>query len=521
MTRDSRLQILLSAFLLILPPLQHLDMLDRPIPIRTGIGKAHDAAATSSSEAKAFYDQGLAYLHSYAWIEAARSFNQALRADPKLALAYVGLSYAYSELNDSAAARASLEKAVPSDDHDRRHIEIRQAQMAAELAPADPQKLVSYRKLLDAALTQFPMDEELWLQRGIAESSDPADRGQGSTSGSVRFYEQALKLAPEHFAGHHFLTHAFENTGKIDEALRHASTYAQMAPASPHARHMHGHELRRAGRIDAAVSEFETADRLGREFLKAENIPPEHDWHHHHNLDLLATSYQYLGQMKKAEQLMRESFEIPSPFAVQEFNKREWTMFLVARGRTQEALDAARTMTAHSSPLIRAAGHVEAGHALLSAGRFAEVANEANSALRELRSAPAGAALVATSLEQLQGEFFLRTGQREKAHTMLDQVIRKLRAAPGPDEWVQALFALEAIARTARAAGDWEYAGRMAKQMLEHDPLYAGTHYALALSAEHAGDVKTANSEFGLAQKYWNRADPNLAELQEMRSRRK
>ena len=52
----------------------------RPVPIRTGIGIAHDAVSTKSKEAQAFYDQGLAYLHSYVWLEAARSFNQALRS---------------------------------------------------------------------------------------------------------------------------------------------------------------------------------------------------------------------------------------------------------------------------------------------------------------------------------------------------------------------------------------------------------------------------------------------------------
>jgi tetratricopeptide (TPR) repeat protein len=501
-------------------PRQHLDFLERPAPIRTGIGKAHDTTSTSSPQARAFYDQGLAYLHSYAWIEAARSFNQALKFDPKLALAHVGLSYAYFEQNDPAAARASLERAVAADEHDRHHIEIRKAQMAAEAAPGDARKLDAYRRALDAALTQFPSDEELWLQRGVAESFDPADRGQGSPATSVRFFEQALRLAPEHFASHHFLAHAFENTGKIEEALKHASIFASMAPSSPHARHMHGHELRRAGRIDEAVSEFETADRIETEYLKTENIPAEHEWHYQHNLDLLATSYQYLGQMTKAERLMKQCFAIPSNLAVQEFNKREWTMFLVSRGRTEEALTAARAMMAHSSPLIRATGHVEAGHALLSSGRMQQAAGEANAALRELRSAADGAALVATAVEQLQGEFFMRSGQREKARAMLDEVIRKVRAAPGPDQWTQALFTIEAIARTARESGDWDYAGRVAKQMLEHDPLYAGTHYALALSAEHIGDNSTARSEFALAQKYWDKADPTLAELGEIGRRR-
>ena len=102
---------------------------------------------------------------------------------------------------------------------------------------------------------------------------------------------------------------------------------------------------------------------------------------------------------------------------------------------------------------------------------------------------------------------------------MLDEVMRKVRAAPGPDEWTQALFTLEAIARATRESGDWDYAARAAKQMLEHDPLYAGTHYALALSAEHAGDKTTARSELALAEKYWSKADPNLAELKDIQKR--
>ena len=59
--------------------------------------------------------------------------------------------------------------------------------------------------------------------------------------------------------------------------------------------------------------------------------------------------------------------------------------------------------------------------------------------------------------------------------------MQKLRAATGPDEWTQGLFALEAIARAAREAGDWDLAERAARQMLERDPAYAGTQYAWAL----------------------------------------
>jgi tetratricopeptide (TPR) repeat protein len=141
-------------------------------------------------------------------------------------------------------------------------------------------------------------------------------------------------------------------------------------------------------------------------------------------------------------------------------------------------------------------------------------ADEANAALRLMRGAPLGAGIVANALEQLQGEFQLLTGQREKGRAMLEDVAKKLRAAPGPDAWTQAVFALESIARAARTVGDWDFAGWAANQMIEHDPNYAGSHYALGLVAEHQGDNTKAHAEFTLAKRYWKNADRDLAELQ-------
>src|SRR3954454_14384399 len=184
-------------------------------------------------------------------------------------------------------------------------------------------------------------------------------------------------------------------------------------------------------------------------------------------------------------------------------------MFLIARGRPQEALAAAGTMAAHRSPVVSAAGHVAAGHARLALGQFQAAADEANAALQAIRGAESGG-LVAVPLQALQGEFFLRTNQRDKGRAMLQDVVKKARALPGPDAWTQTLFTIEAIARAAREVGDWELAAWAAGQMREHDPNYAGTHYALALVAEHRGDAPTARAERALAAKYWQNADPDV-----------
>jgi len=488
-----------------------IELARRPVPLRSGIGVAHDGLTTSSTQAQAFYDQGLSYLHSYVWLEAARSFNQALTLDSTLALAHAGLAVAYTELNAPAASAAALERAraLARTDHDKRHVAARALQAEG--------KLVEYRRALDDALNAFPLDDELWLARGQAASDDPAERGQGSVAASIPFYEKARTLAPGHFAAHHYLTHAYENTGRIAEALVEGETFAKMAPKVPHARHMFGHDLRRAGRVQEAIAEFLAADALAAEYFKAEKIPVEYDWHYQHNLDLLATSYQYLGQMTAAEERFRASFAIPSSLVAQEFDKREWPVFLLARGRAAEALDAANVMAGHRSPIVSATGHLEAGRARLALGQFKQAADEGNAALRLMRGTE-GAGMVATALEAFQGEFFLRTGQKDKARPMLEGVARKVRAAPGPDAWTQALFTLEAIARAAREVGDWDLAGWAARQMAEHDPNYAGAHYALALVAQHGGDMRTARTEAAAAAKLWSNADPNLPELKAIKS---
>ena len=115
------------------------EILQRPIELRAGIGKVNDVVTTSSQDAQAFYNQGLAYLHSYIWIEAARSFNQALRQDSKLAMAYLGLSYAYSGLDDQAAAKEMFAKAKSlsstATEREQQKIEMRGKQLAAMAAP--------------------------------------------------------------------------------------------------------------------------------------------------------------------------------------------------------------------------------------------------------------------------------------------------------------------------------------------------------------------------------------------------
>jgi tetratricopeptide (TPR) repeat protein len=489
------------------------ELIERPIVIRPDIGQATDPVTTSSPAAQNFYNQGVADLHSFMWIDAARSFYQALRFDPRLAMAYLGLSYAFSGLNAASEPYSMLKRAIDLagavSPREQRRITLRAKELEAEADPGNAAKRAAYIQQLDAVLDLEPGDLEVWLLRGHAANTEHPER----------FYNRVLDIAPNYFAAHHYLTHAFENSGRIDEALLHAEAYARLAPAVPHAHHMYGHELRRVGRVEDAIAQFLTAHELEIHRYAEDQIPAAYDWHHHHNMELLAVSYEYEGQVERAGELLQNAFSTPVLEVVEELNNREWPVFLLARGRPQEALAAGRVLAASPAEIVRATGHIVSGRALLSIGDFQGAAVQANAAVKELRSVGEMAKLIAPHLEALQGEFFLRTGQRDRGRSMLREAIRKIRAEPGPDAWSFALFSLESIAHAARSAGDWEFAGYAAEQMRDHDPAYGGTHYALGLVAEHFGRREDARTEYSLAVQDWKRADNGFAELTDVKSR--
>jgi tetratricopeptide (TPR) repeat protein len=438
-------------------------------------------------------------------------------------MAYLGLSYALGELGSSDQAREASRQAAGLADgvtpRERTRIDVRVRQLAATAPPADPSSKGVYEKRLDEAVAEYPKDVELLLLRGQTEEPTHQGHGMGSGSSSLRFYERALAGRPDYFATHHYLTHAYENLDRLDRALDHAARFVQLAPTIAHAHHMHGHVLRRVDRMNDAIAEFRRADELEIAYLQREKIPPEYDWHYHHNLDLLGTSYEYVGQMRSAEATLRRSFDLPSIELSQELNERIWPMFLLARGRTEEALAASRALIGRRAPIVQALGHMLTSRVMVALGRTDSAVEEGDVALGQMRSiGPAGGVLV-PELEVTQGEFLLRTGQAERGRVVLRQGVDKLRARPGPDAWIQMLFSLESEFRMARDVGEWTLASELAEDMRQYDPAYAGTHYALAQAADHRGDRALAQVELRSAIERWRFADSDLSDVADARRR--
>jgi tetratricopeptide (TPR) repeat protein len=491
------------------------EILERPVALRQGVGKVHEVVTTSSPQAQAFYDQGLAYLHSFVWIEAARSFHQALRSDNSLGMAFLGLSDAYVGLQELPEALETFEKAKTFSekmtDAERARLNIRARQLEYLRDSGNIQKYFAYRQSVADALTVSPQDPWLWILRGFADEGSPLAHGQNGGIDTIAFYETALKFYPENFAAHHYLAHTLENHGPVKEALEETENYARLAPAIPHAHHMVGHNLRRLGRTEEAIQEFLKAQELENAYYRAEGIPAQYDWHHAHNLQLLALSYQALGQMKGAEAAFREAFSLPASIDLAEFNRRAWVQFLLARDRPQEALEAAQEMVNQSnSAMGRFAGQTMSGQAFLTMNQLEDAKSSLAEAEHQLELFPVAVSNSLPDAGLLRAEIMLYEKNWENGNALIEKLEEAIVRVPGPDAWSEALFQLESIARVAQRIGDWELAEYTARKMTDHDPSYAGGHFLLGLVAEHQGDDLSARQQFATARKLWSKADVKL-----------
>jgi tetratricopeptide (TPR) repeat protein len=419
-------------------------ILGRPLPIRANTGNSKDVVTTSSDEARAYYLQGLNYLHGYSWIEGARSFQQAIRLDRDFAMAHWGLSRIYSGLDDHekavAAAQRAKELAAKATPREQRRIGVRLAQLDALADLGNTALFAAYRQAIDKVIAADIGDPELWLIRGNSEEPTAAGRGQRGGVASIAFYNEALRVAPDNGAAHHYLTHSYENLNQIDRALVHGEVYARLAAAIPHAHHMWGHDLRRVGRLDEAIAAFNRTNDLEKAYYAAEKIPSELDWHHVHNLDLLATAHEHKGQMRRAESLLREAAAVKAVTEYQEYNQKSLAVFLLGRERWREALAAAQALTKVSSGGTRVVGHALAGHAWLGLRDAKGAKRSLEAAQTELNGVPTlvggiavARAVVLPYVDALRAEMLLRDGKGEEGRALLKDVQARLRALPGPD----------------------------------------------------------------------------------------
>lgn len=495
-------------------------LLTQTVALRPNVGQFPTPTSTKNPKAQAYFEQGMAYLHGYALVEAARSFHEALRFDSTFVMAHVGLSRLYIQLEDNQAALKAAETAKSfsefATEREKAHIDLRFAQLKAVDSLSNQKLLNDYRNKVNAAVKKFPADPELWLLSGNSYEKFATGRGQGSSTGSIAIYEKVLQIAPNHPAAHHFLIHAYEGMSDYAQALEHGKAYAKLAPNLAHALHMYAHDLMKTGNVDQAIAEMKQTDAIERDLYSSEKYDAMYDWHHIHNISLLALCYQYQGRIQEAEALVKERFAIKRPINLERtfYNKMGYPTLLIQQNRDAEARPIALEMTKDKTPGERVIGHYLLGMIALKKNELASAKASLKAAQTELVEAKKIAQTDWLNAWLDPHPKFLASlialhdpANREKAFADIRKFQTSAREQTGPDPWIEALFQLEMIAQVAYQLKLNDFAEEATNVLAQHDPHYPGTHFALARIADLKGDKATAERERQLARKGWSKAD--------------
>jgi len=296
-------------------------------PRLEGVGRSDFTPSTTSTPARAFFNQGLALAFAFDHAEAKRAFAEALRHDPACAICAWGLSYVAGpyvnrpERDDLVATRAHIQRALqlagPASERERGLIRAQAIRVGVDptLPPprtpsvpvpepggtlcvtpvprdADPAD-VAYAQAMARLAFEHPDDadigvlhaESLMMLSAWAWWTRAGAPGDG-TREAIEELNRVLKRHPDHAGALHFRIHAYEQSPMPELALDAAQRLPALAPQAGHLVHMPSHIWVRQGRYADAVAANQAAidaDAALAAQVRAQGFaplaPPSHHLH--------------------------------------------------------------------------------------------------------------------------------------------------------------------------------------------------------------------------------------------------
>ncbi len=190
-----------------------------------GLGEVHHPVATKNSQAQQFFDQGLKLVFGFNHDEARKSFQRAAELDPKLAMAWWGVSLTLGpnynlpvdpereKAGYDAAQRAVALKPNASES-ERAYIDAVAVRYSNDPRADLHQLDVTYKDAMSKLAARYPDDlDAVTLYAESAMNLNPwhlwtADgKPAEGTEEIVRVLESVLKRDPNHLGANHYRPH--------------------------------------------------------------------------------------------------------------------------------------------------------------------------------------------------------------------------------------------------------------------------------------------------------------------------
>jgi len=276
---------------------------------------------TNSTEARAFFDQGLALTYGFNHDEAARSFARAAELDPSCAICFWGAAYTLGPnynipmLPERAAAawdalthaqqasssaspvEAALIGALVKRYKGPQYVDPA-AQATFNQAYADAMRSVA--KAYPADLDVQVLYAEALMNLNPWKLWTPDGKPASNTEEIVKVLEGVLKQAPKHPGANHYYIHAVEASKQPQRAVAAADRLPSLMPGAGHIVHMPAHIYQRVGRYADASKANTAAITSDEQYLKTVKPLGYYPFYLSHNQGFLAFSSSMEGRGKTA-----------------------------------------------------------------------------------------------------------------------------------------------------------------------------------------------------------------------------
>ncbi|MBX3739711.1 MAG: redoxin domain-containing protein [Akkermansiaceae bacterium] len=276
-----------------------------------GCGKVDFPVTTGSGEARKFFNQGVAQFHGFWFYEAERSFRQALKLDPGMAMGYWGCSLA--NVNNEKRAAEFIAEAVKRRDSAsvREKLWIAAWQkFYGDLKKDKKQRYMDLIKDLEGIVHEHPEDVEAkaLLAWTIWKSKD-GGVAMVSRESVDALLREVLAKEPMHPA-HHYRIHLWDE-GKPARGLESAAACGPSAPTIAHMWHMPGHIYGKLGRHEDAAWHQEASSRVDHGHIARTGIRPDQIHNYAHNQEWLVRTLREQGRAGEALAIARNMVEVP------------------------------------------------------------------------------------------------------------------------------------------------------------------------------------------------------------------
>jgi peroxiredoxin len=281
-----------------------------------GMGNVNFAITAKDTSTQAFFNQGVAALHGFWYLEAERSFRQAAAIEPDVAMSYWGMAMANTNNIDRARgfiAEATKRKEQASE-REKLYIDaLDQYLKKPEKEESQDEKKnreSKYIRDLEKILNQFPDDTEakaflalqIWLatRNGLPMTSHHAVNA---------LLGEVFQSNPMHPA-HHYRIHLWDSE-RAENAIHSSAMCGPSLPGIAHMWHMPGHIYSKLKRYVDAVYQQEASARVDHAHMIRTRLMPDEIHNFAHNNEWLTRNLLYLGRVKDALQQSHNLWALP------------------------------------------------------------------------------------------------------------------------------------------------------------------------------------------------------------------